>query len=95
MGFENVADMLHDLSRKLGAQDAAQHAASCRVTGIAEDIEHAAFFNYFAVIHNNDALADLLHHFHLVGDHHDRDAKFLIDLAQQGEGGRRGLRVES
>ena len=65
------------------------------MTRIAEDIQHAALFDHFAMIHDDDAFTDLLHHFHLVGDHHDRDAEFLIDLAQQGEGGRRGFRVES
>ncbi|CFP43832.1 Uncharacterised protein [Bordetella pertussis] len=43
---------------------------------------------------HGDPVADLAHHFHLVGDHHHRHARLAIDIAQQRQDVVGGLGVQ-
>ena len=62
--------------------------------GIAEDIADLAFLDHAAVFEDCHAVADLLHHAHLVGDYDDGDPHFLVDLADQLQDRVGGLRVQ-
>ena len=59
-----------------------------------KDVDHVAFLNNFALIHDDYAAADLLHDVHFMRDHDDRDAEFLINALQELQGGDGGFGVE-
>ena len=61
----------------------------------AEDVDDVARLDDFALIHHDDALADLLHDVHFVRDHDDGDAEFAVDPLQERKRGGRRFRVES
>src|SRR5450830_1443013 len=62
--------------------------------GFAEHVQHFALLDDLACFHHGDAVADHLDDFHLVGDQYDRQAEFLVDLAQQFEDRTCGFRIK-
>ena len=60
----------------------------------AENFLHRAFLYHGAFVQDGDAVADLLHHAHLVGDDHHRDAQFAVDLLDQLQDGVGGVGVQ-
>ncbi len=65
-----------------------------RVLRMEEHLGHRAFLDYHAGVHHRHAVADAADHVHLVGDQHDGQAQFAVDLGQQLQHLAGGLRVE-
>ncbi len=59
-----------------------------------EHVDHATFLDHASRIEHRDAIADLLDHFHLVRDQHDRQAELAVDALQQVEDRTRGFGIE-
>ena len=59
-----------------------------------EDVDDLALLDDLAVVHHDDALADLLHDLHFMCDHDDREAELLVDALEKREGGDSRLGVE-
>ena len=49
---------------------------------VGKDLVDAALFHDAAVFHHGDLIGDGAYDFHLVGNNHDGDAKFLVYLTQ-------------
>ena len=50
---------------------------------IGEDVVDRSLFHYFAIRHDRQFMTDLLDRLHLVGDHHDGETVFPVDLFKQ------------
>ena len=59
-----------------------------------EDVEDVAFLDDLSAVHDDDAVADLLHHVHFVRDHHDRHAELLVEPLEELKRRDGGFRIE-
>src|SRR5699024_9200993 len=52
---------------------------------VGKDLVDGALFYHDAVFHHGDLVGDRTNNFHLVSNHHDGDAEFLVDFTQKLE----------
>src|ERR1700712_5273344 len=93
-GFQTLGHAQLQRGRQLVRDHVANQRARDFVMRLHEDIDDIAFLYHAAGIEHRDAIADLLDHVHLMRDQHDRQAEFLVDLAQQIKDGACGFRIE-
>ena len=61
---------------------------------IGKHLGHRALLDDLTGVHHGHAVADTADHVHLVGNQHDGQLQFTVDLGQQLQDRGRGLRVE-
>ncbi|RMP66076.1 hypothetical protein ALQ18_05178 [Pseudomonas marginalis pv. marginalis] len=79
-----VVDLLGFLYEALGG----------RVLGVQEHVGHRALLDDDAGVHHRHVVADAADHVHFMGDQHDGQLQLAVDLGQQLQHRRGGLRVE-
>ncbi|MCY1183054.1 hypothetical protein D9M73_236430 [compost metagenome] len=64
------------------------------VLRVQKHLGHRALLDDLTGVHHGHAVADTADHVHLVGNQHDGQLQFTVDLGQQLQDRGRGLRVE-
>src|SRR3984885_8336722 len=80
--------------RHLAASDGADEPLRRLVTGMRKDLVSRALLHDAAALEHRDAVGELFHHHHFVGDEQDRQLEFGIDRLQQPENLVSRLRIE-
>ncbi|MNY47675.1 hypothetical protein D3C86_1829610 [compost metagenome] len=60
-----------------------EQATGVRVPRITEDLGAGSYFNYLTHVHNGHAMADALHHGHIMTDENEAQSHLLLQFQQQ------------
>ena len=94
MVFASLAEAVENGGRHVAGHHVADQGLRGFVLRRHEDVDDLALLDDLAVVHHDDALADLLHDLHFMCDHDDREAELLVDALEKREGGDSRLGVE-